>query len=146
MANSSGSESDETPGMDWAILEDELSAGALQSLRQHLKVKKLIDLWIYMGYQLQLECMLQHTTAIQVPGPEKLLSGRSLIVEIVGIQPTVHTLICRAYGDTCRTFMASAKSDAFRRPTARKRSALSGYCCTWSFHNVRPMHDDPGTR
>ena len=42
MANSSGSESDEALGIDWSILEDSLSAGALQSLQQHLKVMKLI--------------------------------------------------------------------------------------------------------
>ena len=43
MENSSGSEKDDSPEIDWTSLEDELSAGALQSLQQHLKVMKLVD-------------------------------------------------------------------------------------------------------
>lgn len=58
MADSSGGESDKAPGIDWARLENELSAGALQSLQQHLQVMELIDL-SHRSNILQLDCITE---------------------------------------------------------------------------------------
>ena len=38
----SGSENSEAPQVDWASLEGQLSAGALESLREHLQVTSML--------------------------------------------------------------------------------------------------------